>query len=86
MAYAAAIRAAGSTETDKVIAAMEGMTFNTLKGSATFRREDHQLIDDINVIGMGPKADPPGWAVKEALKLDPNAVINPPTPGKPLRS
>jgi branched-chain amino acid transport system substrate-binding protein len=36
------IRKAGSTDTNKLIAAMEGMTFETPKGPITFRKEDHQ--------------------------------------------
>ncbi|NEX63720.1 substrate-binding domain-containing protein [Noviherbaspirillum galbum] len=36
------IRKAGSTDTNKLIAAMEGMTFDTPKGPITFRKEDHQ--------------------------------------------
>lgn len=36
------IRKANSTDTEKLIAAMEGMTFDTPKGPITFRKEDHQ--------------------------------------------
>ncbi|HJV87752.1 MAG TPA: substrate-binding domain-containing protein [Noviherbaspirillum sp.] len=36
------IRKAKSTDTDKLIAAMEGMTFDTPKGPITLRKEDHQ--------------------------------------------
>jgi branched-chain amino acid transport system substrate-binding protein len=38
------IRTAGSTETDDLIAAMEGMSFETPKGTMTFRPEDHQAL------------------------------------------
>lgn len=38
------IKKAGSTDTDKLIAAMEGMTFDTPKGKMTFRKEDHQAM------------------------------------------
>jgi len=31
-------------ETDKLVAAMEGMTFDTPKGPMTFRKEDHQAL------------------------------------------
>ena len=85
-AYAAAIKAADGTETDKVIAALEGLTFQTLKGPATFRKEDHQIIDDLNLIHMSAKAEAPGWGVTEAVKVPLRDVINPPTPGKPLRT
>ncbi|MCW5729723.1 MAG: substrate-binding domain-containing protein [Alphaproteobacteria bacterium] len=42
MAAVTAIRKAGSTDTEKLIAAMEGMEFDTPKGKMTFRKEDHQ--------------------------------------------
>jgi branched-chain amino acid transport system substrate-binding protein len=37
------INKAGSTETDKLRAAFDGMTFDTLAGKATMRASDHQL-------------------------------------------
>ena len=39
-----AIEKAGGTDTEKLIAAMEGMTFETPKGPMTFRKEDHQAL------------------------------------------
>jgi branched-chain amino acid transport system substrate-binding protein len=43
-AVVTAIRKAGGTDTEKLIAAMEGMSFDTPKGTMTFRREDHQAL------------------------------------------
>ena len=43
-AVVTAIRKAGGTDTEKLIAAMEGMSFETPKGTMTFRREDHQAL------------------------------------------
>lgn len=37
----------GSTDTEKLIAAMEGMSFDTPKGPMTFRKEDHQALQDM---------------------------------------
>jgi branched-chain amino acid transport system substrate-binding protein len=37
-----AIKKAGGSDTEKLIAAMEGMDFDTPKGKMTFRKEDHQ--------------------------------------------
>ncbi len=37
----------GSTDTEKLIAAMEGMSFETPKGPMTFRKEDHQALQDM---------------------------------------
>jgi branched-chain amino acid transport system substrate-binding protein len=39
-----AIEKAGGTDPVKLIAAMEGMTFETPKGPMTFRKEDHQAL------------------------------------------
>lgn len=44
MAVAAAIVKAGGTDTEKLIAAMEGLTFETPKGAMTFRKDDHQAM------------------------------------------
>jgi branched-chain amino acid transport system substrate-binding protein len=41
-AVVAAIQKAGGTDTEKLIAAMEGMEFDTPKGRMVFRKEDHQ--------------------------------------------
>jgi branched-chain amino acid transport system substrate-binding protein len=43
-AVVAAIKKAGSTEPEKLIAAMEGMEFDTPKGKMMFRKEDHQAL------------------------------------------
>jgi branched-chain amino acid transport system substrate-binding protein len=42
-----AIKKAGSTDTEKLIAAMEGMSFQTPKGTMTFRKQDHQAMQDM---------------------------------------
>jgi len=42
-----AIKKAGGTDTEKLIAAMEGMSFDTPKGKMTFRKEDHQAMQDM---------------------------------------
>ncbi|MGA8048787.1 MAG: substrate-binding domain-containing protein [Burkholderiales bacterium] len=42
-----AIKKAGSTDTEKLISAMEGMSFDTPKGKMTFRKEDHQAMQDM---------------------------------------
>jgi branched-chain amino acid transport system substrate-binding protein len=46
-ALVAGIRKAGSTDTEKLIAAMEGMSFDTPKGQMTFRKEDHQALQEM---------------------------------------
>ena len=44
IAVVEAIKKAGGTDTEKLIAAMEGMSFETPKGTMTFRKEDHQAL------------------------------------------
>src|SRR3712207_4788435 len=39
-----AVEKAGGTDPEKLIRAMEGMTFETPKGPMTFRKEDHQAL------------------------------------------
>jgi branched-chain amino acid transport system substrate-binding protein len=43
-AVVTAIKKAGGTDSEKLIAAMEGMDFDTPKGKMTFRKEDHQAL------------------------------------------
>ncbi|GHC85442.1 ABC transporter substrate-binding protein [Pseudorhodoferax aquiterrae] len=43
-AIVAGIKKAGSVDTPKLIAAMEGMEFDTPKGKMQFRKEDHQAM------------------------------------------
>lgn len=46
-AVVAGLQKAGSTDADKLIAAMEGLSFDTPKGAMTFRKEDHQALQDM---------------------------------------
>ena len=43
-AVVAALKKVPSADTEKLIAAMEGMDFDTPKGKMTFRKEDHQSL------------------------------------------
>jgi branched-chain amino acid transport system substrate-binding protein len=46
-AVVAALQKAGSTDTEKLITAMEGLSFDTPKGTMMFRKEDHQALQDM---------------------------------------
>jgi len=46
-AVVAGLKQAGSSDSEKLIAAMEGLTFDTPKGPMTFRKEDHQALQDM---------------------------------------
>ncbi|MGE0737403.1 MAG: ABC transporter substrate-binding protein [Alphaproteobacteria bacterium] len=47
LAVVAAIQKANGTDTEKLIAAMEGMEFDTPKGKMMFRKEDHQAMQSM---------------------------------------
>ena len=46
-AVVAGVTKAGSTDTEALIAALEGLSFDTPKGVMTFRKEDHQALQDM---------------------------------------
>jgi branched-chain amino acid transport system substrate-binding protein len=57
----------GDTATEKLIAAMEGMSFETPKGRMTFRKEDHQAMQDMYHFRI--KVDPAfAWGVPELVR------------------
>lgn len=62
MAVVAAIQKAGGTDTEKLIAAMEGMEFQTPKGRMVFRKEDHQALQAMYDFKMVARPDVP-WLV-----------------------
>lgn len=56
IAVVEAIRKAGSTKTEALISAMEGMKFETPKGKMTFRPEDHQALQSMYVYRIKDKS------------------------------
>jgi len=57
----------GDTNTDKLISAMEGMSFDTPKGKMTFRKEDHQAMQSMYHFKI--KNDPAfAWGVPELVR------------------
>jgi branched-chain amino acid transport system substrate-binding protein len=57
----------GDTSADKLIPAMEGMSFDTPKGKMTFRKEDHQAMQSMYHFKI--KADPAfAWGVPELVR------------------
>jgi branched-chain amino acid transport system substrate-binding protein len=58
----------GDTNSDKLIATMEGMSFETPKGKMTFRKEDHQAMQDMYHFRI--KSDPAfAWGVPELVRV-----------------
>lgn len=67
MAVLAAIQKAGGTDSEKLVAAMEGMDFQTPKGKMTFRKEDHQAMQSMYHTKI--KNDPAfAWGVPELVR------------------
>ncbi|WP_432257389.1 substrate-binding domain-containing protein [Cupriavidus sp. TMH.W2] len=57
----------GDTGTEKLITAMEGMSFDTPKGKMTFRKEDHQAMQSMYHFKI--KVDPAfAWGVPELVR------------------
>ncbi len=57
----------GDTGTNKLITAMEGMSFDTPKGKMTFRKEDHQAMQTMYHFKI--KVDPAfAWGVPELVR------------------
>jgi branched-chain amino acid transport system substrate-binding protein len=57
----------GDTSTEKLIKAMEGMSFETPKGKMTFRKEDHQAMQSMYHFRI--KNDPAfAWGVPELVR------------------
>lgn len=67
MAVVTAVEKAKSTDTEKLIATMEGMEFDTPKGKMVFRKEDHQALQSMYHFRV--KVDPNlAWAVNEPIR------------------
>jgi len=57
----------GSTDTEKLIKVMEGMSFASPKGKVIFRKEDHQLLQPMYAFKI--KVDPNvPWAIPELVR------------------
>ena len=58
----------GNTDSNLLIKTMEGMSFETPKGKMTFRKQDHQAMQDMYAFKI--KVDPAlPWAVPELTKV-----------------
>ena len=67
MAVVTAVTKAKSLDTEKLIAAMEGMEFDTPKGKMVFRKEDHQAMQSMYHFKI--KADPNvAWGIPELVR------------------
>ena len=71
----------GDTNTNKLISTMEGMSFETPKGTMTFRKEDHQAMQSMYHFKI--KVDPAfAWGVPELVREIKPADMNVPIRNK----
>jgi len=74
-------KTAGDTNTNKLIATMEGMSFDTPKGKMSFRKEDHQAMQDMFHFRI--KNDPAfPWGVPELVRVIPASEMQIPVRNK----
>jgi len=76
-----AIKKAGGTDTEKLIATMEGMSFDTPKGGMTFRKEDHQAMQDMFEFRI-KKEQKNEWDLLELVRVIPAAELPVPIANK----
>jgi branched-chain amino acid transport system substrate-binding protein len=80
-AVLAAVKAAGSTDTEALIKAMEGLSFDTPKGKMTFRKEDHQALQEMYHFKV--KANAQGFDLLDLVAVIPPADMPIPIRVKP---
>jgi branched-chain amino acid transport system substrate-binding protein len=74
-------KTSGDTNTNKLIASMEGMSFDTPKGKMSFRKEDHQAMQDMYHFRI--KNDPAfAWGVPELVRVIPASEMQIPIRNK----
>lgn len=70
-----ALKKAGGDDTEDLIAAMEGMSFETPKGTMIFRKEDHQALQSMYHFKI--KVDPNvPWGIPELVRELPIDAMN----------
>jgi branched-chain amino acid transport system substrate-binding protein len=67
IAIVEALKRADGTDTEKLVAAMEGLSFDTPKGRMTFRKDDHQAMQSMYHFKI--RVDPSvAWAVPQLVR------------------
>jgi branched-chain amino acid transport system substrate-binding protein len=85
LAISEALKKGAGESSKEMIPALEGLTFESVKGQITLRKEDHQAIEDVNYALLGPADNEDGWEVKDFARVDGKEFVGPPTPGQPLK-
>jgi branched-chain amino acid transport system substrate-binding protein len=76
-----AVQKAGVTDTAAVVAALEGLTFDTAVGPYHIRKEDHQGLGQAYIANVGVRDAEPGYGIVDALAYNEADVAEPATPG-----
>jgi len=76
-AVVSGITKAGTTDTEKLIATMEGMVFMTPKGTMVFRKDDHQALQSMFAFELDVKPDVE-WAIPVLVREMSPAETAPP--------
>ena len=69
----------------ELVPALEGLSFDSVKGRITFRKEDHQALSDVNYALIGPASNEDGWEVVDFARVDGTPFAGPPTPGTKMK-
>jgi len=75
------VKRAKSTDAEAVIAAMEGLQFDSPTGPVRLRKEDHQSIGTVFFAQYAPSSTEPFYEIKSVKAIDENTVVERPTPG-----
>ena len=75
LAVAKALQEAPDYETETLISTMEGMSWETPKGTMTFRAEDHQALQDMLHFKIRVD-DAVDWAIPEKVRIIPAEEMN----------
>ena len=85
LAAAQALRNGAGEKASELVPALEGLTFDSVKGSITLRKEDHQAICDVNYALLAPADNEDGWEAIDFARVEGAAFAGEPTPGVELK-
>jgi branched-chain amino acid transport system substrate-binding protein len=77
-----AVKKANGTDTGSVISALEGLTFDTIGGPYSIRKEDHQGYGTSFYAKVGPRDAQPFYGLDTLEQLSDREVIEPAAPGR----
>ncbi|ASK34082.1 ABC transporter substrate-binding protein [Alloalcanivorax mobilis] len=84
-ALLSAVEKAGSTDTDAVIQALEGLTIDTITGPYHIRKEDHQGYGTSVYAKTGPRQEEPYWGLNDLVVVDDAKTMEPAAAGQPFK-